>query len=419
MKKKLKLFFSIAALNFAIAIMILGVLAAQQVTYTISGSISYNVGGALVDITTSVYKYKSGKKIDEGDDTWGYFSMAEQYDGSLPFSEEDLVSSTTFSTYNNNMAFDYNAEEANLDLTDSLDFSQCFQYVIMIDIVKYNGDGNVSAVLNVDKFNVNNGWFYKSMDLVTVPTNEEYEGNQIIKTIVLCIGIEDVTKKCTGDYSFSVDVNYLPNNYEYTEGGLKYVDTGSYYAVYAADNCNGEIVIPSTYKGKSVKIANNKFTTNDGDMPIYRTFYGTGITKVTIGSEIEEIPYGAFDGCYSLKEVVFESNSKLKIIDSYAFMNFQGTSLTLPNNLEKIYFGSFWNSSLTSIVLPQNIILIGSSAFECYDMTEVQIMATNPPTIDSTTFTSSVTTFKVPSASLELYQSAKGWNLYKEIMQGV
>lgn len=55
--KLTKLFLSIASVCFSIAIMIFGVMAATQVTYTVTGRVSYDVSDTYVLITTKVYKF--------------------------------------------------------------------------------------------------------------------------------------------------------------------------------------------------------------------------------------------------------------------------------------------------------------------------------------------------------------------------
>ena len=55
--KKTKFVLSIISVCFAIAIMAFGVFAATQVTYTVTGKVSYTVTDAYVKITTKVYKF--------------------------------------------------------------------------------------------------------------------------------------------------------------------------------------------------------------------------------------------------------------------------------------------------------------------------------------------------------------------------
>ena len=51
MRRKLKLFSAIASLCLAVALMAFGVYAASQVTYTLNGSVTYDVSNVLVKIT--------------------------------------------------------------------------------------------------------------------------------------------------------------------------------------------------------------------------------------------------------------------------------------------------------------------------------------------------------------------------------
>ena len=55
--KKFKLLASIASMCLAIAVLCFGVFAASTVTYTISGTISYDVSDVFVNVKTTVYSY--------------------------------------------------------------------------------------------------------------------------------------------------------------------------------------------------------------------------------------------------------------------------------------------------------------------------------------------------------------------------
>lgn len=56
--KKFKLLASIASMCLAIAVLCFGVFAASSVTYTISGTITYDVSDVFVNVTTAVYSYE-------------------------------------------------------------------------------------------------------------------------------------------------------------------------------------------------------------------------------------------------------------------------------------------------------------------------------------------------------------------------
>ena len=53
MKRKFKLFATVASLCLSVALMAFGVYAAAQVTYTVSGNVSYTVDNTLVTVTTT------------------------------------------------------------------------------------------------------------------------------------------------------------------------------------------------------------------------------------------------------------------------------------------------------------------------------------------------------------------------------
>ena len=55
MKRKTKLFFSLVSLCFSLAVLCFGVYSAMQVSYTVSGSVSYEISDVFVDIETSLY----------------------------------------------------------------------------------------------------------------------------------------------------------------------------------------------------------------------------------------------------------------------------------------------------------------------------------------------------------------------------
>lgn len=68
-------------------------------------------------------------------------------------------------------------------------------------------------------------------------------------------------------------------------------------------------------------------------------------------------------------------------------------------------------SSLTSIKIPGSITNIGLEAFRyCTNLTSMTILATTPPTLNSTdAISSATTTIYIPSGSKSAYESANYW----------
>lgn len=65
MKRKTKLFFSLASLCLSVAMLCFGVYSAMSVSYTVNGSVSYEVKDVFVNISTKLYKSTSTTLISE------------------------------------------------------------------------------------------------------------------------------------------------------------------------------------------------------------------------------------------------------------------------------------------------------------------------------------------------------------------
>lgn len=186
---------------------------------------------------------------------------------------------------------------------------------------------------------------------------------------------------------------------EYTSGNYRYKLLGDGTACIVKYNGSEITVnIPSTLGGyKVTQIGDYAFS--DADRPetinIPDTVKTIGtyalscdwLENVTLGSDLEEIGYGAFYNCYYLKTVTFRG-SKLKTIDNYAFQNCKALttiklpssvttigrsafisckglkSVTMSTSLTKLDDGAFYEcESLTSITLPDTLTAIGFQAF--------------------------------------------------------
>jgi hypothetical protein len=78
-----------------------------------------------------------------------------------------------------------------------------------------------------------------------------------------------------------------------------------------------------------------------------RAFYGTGRTAITIPSSVEEIRKQGFDLCKSLSEVAFEPKSKLKRIGDSAFSRTALKKVIIPSSVEVV--GKFCFESCESL----------------------------------------------------------------------
>ena len=108
MKRKTKLFFSLVSLCFTLAVLCFGVYSALSVSYSISGSVSYEVTDCFVDITTTVYSSNAIAQSDEE-----LLSLANEFVNAIPNTIGDNKTVTHVTEYDD--VFDFNTLTGTLD----------------------------------------------------------------------------------------------------------------------------------------------------------------------------------------------------------------------------------------------------------------------------------------------------------------
>ena len=183
---------------------------------------------------------------------------------------------------------------------------------------------------------------------------------------------------------------------------------------YAFSNCSGltSITIPKSVitmgsdpffycnnlNSICVENGNPSYDSRDSCDAIIETSSNTlifGCKNTKIPKTVTSIGNGAFVGCDKLK------------------------NLCIPNSITSIGSRAFSGSGLTSITIPSSVTSIGESAFSTIKLKNVTCLAPNPPVIQYYAFPTSVndnTTLHVPHNSLEAYQSAAYWKLFKSII---
>lgn len=131
------------------------------------------------------------------------------------------------------------------------------------------------------------------------------------------------------------------------------------------------------------------------------------LTKVTIPKSYMTIEGFAFYNCTALSELAFEENSRVGVIDSYAFCSCPITTLTLPNHLTTIGEMAFYENCLNRIEIPSSITTIGDRAFyqgNNFESTLAKVVVyndynTTPATIGDGAFGGTLTGYmgKVPN----------------------
>ena len=139
--------------------------------------------------------------------------------------------------------------------------------------------------------------------------------------------------------------------------------------------------------------------------PSYNSYWG----QVTIPSTVKH--KGTTYTVTEIGNVAFLSSSQL-------------TRVIIPSTVTRIGNRSFKDCPmLTSITIPENVQSIGVYAFDgCTALQEVNCWATEPPSIDYTTFSESHyqgVTLNVPVGCHDAYMFANVWELFYDIFDGI
>ena len=208
MSRKSKLFFSLVSLCFSIAVLCFGVYSALSVSYTVSGSVSYEIQDVFVSVTRKVYRALSETPVQSshsGNVT--ELKTAQTIDTSK---YDDIGAGDSFSTYDNGKVTssgqDYTYpedgdESKNIDLTygsPTGNETQGYAFYIVIDIHNLG-----SEIINAQ---------------ITAPTSLENtilrdSGNVEItangtERIVLGLALDDVTTGITSaDFTYKITIS--------------------------------------------------------------------------------------------------------------------------------------------------------------------------------------------------------------------
>ena len=146
----------------------------------------------------------------------------------------------------------------------------------------------------------------------------------------------------------------------------------------------------------SITIPNS--VTSIGEDSDSRAFWGcNALTSVTIGNGLPKIPFGMFQDCGKLNEIIFVEGSRVSYINNNAFQNCR---------------------SLKKIELPASINYIYGDAFNgCSALSHIYMNSTTPPTIYDTSFPDYENpTLHVPSSALTDYTRADYWKKFEKVI---
>ena len=421
MSLKMKLTASISAFFLVVGLMLIGIMAVNQATVNMGGSISFTA--------TDVYARVTGKI----ENAQGEYANKEL--PTLEFSaENDTPDQSGWS--NLNLLFDDDATPIVIKVTVE---NLSAQNTLRVNL----NDTLSSTVGNLEKVVKNDGEDYTNQTDITLQPNGQ-ENDSTTFTITMSVTNKNNSVTANFDYELNLFDQYYvePQIYDYftfKEIGDGTVELTAFDEEKAPST---DIVIPESVSYVDgvwmdgdefdvTSIGYNAFFNCDGltsiTLPSSLTSIGSsafsgcyGLTSITLPSGLEAIGDDAFHGCSELTEVDLSNCTSLTSIGLWAFQASGLTEVDLSNctSLTNIENGTFQNcSGLTSITLPSSLTSIGSSAFiGCSGLTTIRIEATTPPTLSSAI--PSNATIEVPSASVEAYKSASGWSTYASKIVG-
>lgn len=127
----------------------------------------------------------------------------------------------------------------------------------------------------------------------------------------------------------------------------------------------------------------------------------SNMASITMPSSVTEIRDGAFAGCHALTALILNEG-----LTTFAGVG-SNTAANVPQNL-------------TELTLPSTVTTLGSRALQNAKLVTLTCLATTPPTASNTSLAmSSLTSIKVPAASVEDYKTAAGWSQHSSIISAI
>ena len=351
MSLKMKLTASISAFFLVVGLMLIGIMAVNQATVNMGGSISFTA--------TDVYARVTGKI----ENAQGEYANKEL--PTLEFSaENDTPDQSGWS--NLNLLFDDDATPIEVTITVE---NLSAQNTLRVNL----NDKLSSTIENFEKVVQNDGETYTNHTDITLQPNGQ-ENDSTTFTIIMSITNKNNSLTADFDYELNLFDQYYVETYDYftfKENGDGTVELTAFDKEKAPST---DIVIPATVsqnesgqwtEGDTYKVTDIFSATS------YRNgvFYNSGITSIELPATLETIGSNAFRNCSGLTGALDLSNcTSLTSIRVMAFYGCSGLTGELDfsncTSLTSIGDSAFYNCSrLTSITLPSSLTSIGDYAF--------------------------------------------------------
>ena len=219
MKKKLKLFASLASLCLSIAVLCFGVFAALRVDYSLSGSVSYTAKDVFVNIKTSLYRSTSDSVTTEN----GVVSTLAAFKNTAQTLEEVATQTSTQAVpgFSAEDVYSYDVETGSVvnpgtSLEGGVDNipikygkytaegDTAYAYYIVITIQNYGQAAINATVTNATSADINSIQ-KQSAGLVNIAGRTTQ--NPVEVRVVIGLALLDVTKAVNGEFEYEIVVS--------------------------------------------------------------------------------------------------------------------------------------------------------------------------------------------------------------------
>ena len=332
--KKVKLFATIASLCLAIAVLCFGVFSATQITYTIGGTISYDVTDVFAKIETKVFKNTKDTGVLSSSEL-NEKATAIENDTSSSFSAIE----TAYGTATQSFVYDSVTDGENGKAEGiRINYNDAKSWFIVIKVSSYISDKDTYFHLTEESLgNDANSTVYKSATLGEIRKGAS-------KNYVIALSLKDekigIENQAQFTYKFDLGLGEAPKD-AITEGARieKLTDTTAKLVAYYGKG--GEIDLTKTYSEDT--------TTTTGELKPLKATYNSY-------SELEQ----SLDGLSDINDATFEQ-LHVVLLEAFTFCtvsyNDDGMTKSLeitPSNLnvlnlnnEKYYPVTLDHSSFT------------------------------------------------------------------------
>ena len=168
----------------------------------------------------------------------------------------------------------------------------------------------------------------------------------------------------------------------------------------------------------------------------------TNLKKITISSNITEIPWYTFDNCTNLDSVIMD-RAEITKIGQYAFRDTKISEIKIPETVTTIENNAFMGTLISILDIPDSVTTLGAYAFShcpnlttvtigsgigslennpflgCGGITSYTIRSETPPTVGPEGLPGTILKIYVPSSAVDTYKAAEGWSGYKDNIQAI